>query len=221
MIRMEDRPRPYVSWLWRTPKRPSGASWWGERSVWVRHGFYWALAAGLLSLSVIDRSDGHTAPGSVDDVVPFAWFAAFLFTLPIVFLVFTLREWELVGATRTISRSLVLFAVLLGILGPVLHFTYQWGVHIDACRTVEGVEHCSGQSSQARILDLLLWHAANVVPVLDITDSMEWARPARSGDAVVGVSVIGVRLWVALGILGVVKRLWDRWDLSRSSGRPD
>jgi len=64
---------------------------------------------------------------------------------------------------------------------------------------------------------MLAWHAANVVPVLDITHSLEWHRPARSADAVVGAGILTIRLWVAIGILAVLKRLWDKWGPSGSS----
>jgi hypothetical protein len=84
-------------------------------------------------------------------------------------------------------------------------------VHIEACRTVDELEACQGQASPRQVLGLLAWHAANVVPVLDFTHSLEWQRPARSADAVVGASVLAVRLWVAIGILGVLRRLWDKW----------
>src|SRR5690349_7702766 len=38
-----------------------------------------------------------------------------------------------------------------------------------------------------------------------------------SANAVVGASILVVRLWVAIGILGVLKRLWDKWGSDRSS----
>jgi hypothetical protein len=52
---------------------------------------------------------------------------------------------------------------------------------------------------------------------LDITHSLEWQRPARSADAVVGASILAVRLWLAIGILAVLKRLWDKWGQAGSS----
>lgn len=57
---------------------------------------------------------------------------------------------------------------------------------------------------------MLAWHAANVVPVLDIPHSLEWHRPARSANAAVGASILALRLWVAIGVLAVLKRLWDK-----------
>ena len=57
---------------------------------------------------------------------------------------------------------------------------------------------------------MLAWHAANVVPVLDIPHSLEWPRPARSANAAVGASILALRLWVAIGVLAVLKRLWDK-----------
>jgi hypothetical protein len=64
---------------------------------------------------------------------------------------------------------------------------------------------------------MLAWHAANVVPVLDIPDAMGWPRPARAAHAVAGAGIIVVRLWVAIGLLGVFKRLWDKWGPGQSS----
>jgi hypothetical protein len=64
---------------------------------------------------------------------------------------------------------------------------------------------------------MLAWHAANVVPALDITHSLEWPCPARSADPIVGASILAVRLWVVIGILGVLKRLWDKWSPAGSS----
>jgi hypothetical protein len=88
---------------------------------------------------------------------------------------------------------------------------------IEACRTVGELETCQGQASPRQVLGMLAWHAANVVPVLDITNSLEWHRPARSANAVVGVSIFLIRLWVAIGILGVLKLLWDKWGPSGSN----
>jgi hypothetical protein len=126
-------------------------------------------------------------------------------------LVVTLRQWEQVGVAVTISRSLALFAGLLGFVAAVLFYARRWGVHIEACPTVGELETCQGQASPRQVLGMLAWHAANVVPALDITHSLEWTRPARSADPVVGASILAVRLWVAIGILGVLKRLWDKW----------
>jgi hypothetical protein len=64
---------------------------------------------------------------------------------------------------------------------------------------------------------MLAWHAANVVPVLDITNTLGWHRSARSTNAAVGASIFVIRLWVAIGILGVLKLLWDKWGPSASS----
>jgi hypothetical protein len=93
----------------------------------------------------------------------------------------------------------------------VSFYARRWGVHVEACRTAGELETCSGQASARRLLGLLAWHAANVVPVLDITDSLESQRPARSDHAAVGAAILLVRLWVAVGILAVLKRLWDKW----------
>jgi hypothetical protein len=213
---MEDPPPPYVSWMWRTSRRPSGVSWWGERSVWIRHFFYWAIALGVISLTVFDGTTG-AAPAQSGDVAFIVWFVVVFIAVAIMGLVSTLREWEQVGAARTTSRSLVLFTFLLGIVAIVLFYARRWGVHVEACRTVGELETCQGQASPQQVLGMLAWHAASVVPGLDITHSLEWQRPARSADAVVGASIIAVRLWVAIGILGVLKLVWDKWGPVRSS----
>jgi hypothetical protein len=150
-------------------------------------------------------------------VASLAWFVAVAGVLAIMGLVVTLLEWEQAGAARDISRSLVLFTFLLGFVAAVLFYARRWGVHIEACRTAGELETCQGQASAQQVLGLLAWHAANVVPVLDITHSLEWQRPARSADAVVGASILAVRLWVAIGILGVLKRMWDKWGPGGSS----
>ena len=122
----------------------------------------------------------------------------------------TLRKWEQLGAARTTSRCLVIFTCLLGFVAIVLFEARRWGVHIEACRTVGELETCRGQASPRQVLGMLAWHAANVVPVLDIPHSLEWHRPARSANAAVGASILALRLWVAIGVLAVLKRLWDK-----------
>jgi hypothetical protein len=62
-------------------------------------------------------------------------------------LVVTLRQWEQVGVAVTISRSLALFAGLLGFVAAVLFYARRWGVHIEACHTVGELETCQGQAS--------------------------------------------------------------------------
>jgi hypothetical protein len=204
-------PKPsFVSGLWRTTLRPSGVSWWGELPVWIRHPAYWAFALGVISLTAFDGTTS-AAPAHSSDVAFFVWLVVVVIVLAIMSLVSMLREWEQVGAARTTSRSLVLFTFLLGIVAALLFYARRWGVHIEACRTVGELETCQGQASPRQVLGMLAWHAANVVPVLDITHSLEWHRSARSANAVVGASILALRLWVAIGILAVLKRLWDRW----------
>ena len=48
------------------------------------------------------------------------WLVVVFIVLAIMGLVSMLREWEQVGAARTISRSLLLFTFLLGIAAAVL-----------------------------------------------------------------------------------------------------
>jgi hypothetical protein len=178
------------------------------------------IALGVICLTAFD---GSTAPGSAPSTSGaefFAWFG-WLVVVVILFaimgLVSTLRGWEQLGAARTTSRSLVLFTCLLGFVAVALFYARRWGVHIEACRTVGELETCGGPASPQQVLGMLVWHAANVVPVLDITNSLEWHRPARSADPIVGTSVIALRLWVAIGILGVLKRLWDKREQGGSS----
>jgi len=187
--------------------------WWHKRSAWTRHSVYWAIALVLIALVSIDRT---TAPASAqsDEVAFIAWFAwlvVVVILIAIAGLLSTLRKWEQLGAARTTSRCLVIFTCLLGFVAIVLFEARRWGVHIEACRTVGELETCRGQASPRQVLGMLAWHAANVVPVLDIPHSLEWHRPARSANAVVGASILALRLWVAIGILAVLKRLWDKW----------
>ena len=88
-----------------------------------------------------------------------------------------LRNWEQLGAAQTISRSLLIFTFLLGFLAWGLFEARRWGVHIEACRTVGELETCQGPASPRQVLGMLAWHAANAVPVLDITHSLEWPAP--------------------------------------------
>jgi hypothetical protein len=208
------QPAPDVSWLHRSQ---SGVSWWGARPAWLRHVVYWAIALALLSATAFDGSARDPPATDSGDVAVFILLIAVVLILAVLALVFTLREWEQVGAARTISRSLVLFTFLLGTVSICLNFARRWGVDIDACRTVGDQEVCRDRASPSQVLGMLSWHAANVVPVLAITDSLEWERPARSANGAVGASILAIRLWVAIGILGVIKRLWDRWGPVRSN----
>jgi|KBSMisStaDraftv2_1062788.scaffolds.fasta_scaffold711163_1 hypothetical protein len=116
------------------------------------------------------------------------------------------------GAARRGAEHFALpsdFTCLLSFVAIVLFEARRWG-RIETCRTVGELETCRGQASPRQVLGMLAWHAANVVPVLDIPHSLEWHRPARPADAVVGASILALRLWVAIGILAVLKRLWDK-----------
>jgi hypothetical protein len=181
-----------------------------ELPAWIRHVIYWVVALGVISLSAFDGSVHPANSFGVEELVfliaVFIGFSA----LVINKLEVTLREWDQVSVARTISRSLVAFTFALGIVAGVLVLNRRW-VHIEACRTVGGLETCRGPASPQQVLGMLAWHAANVVPVLDIPHSLEWQRPARSANAFVGASILVVRLWVAIGILVVLKRVWDRW----------
>jgi hypothetical protein len=148
---VEGSPPPFVSRLWRTARRPSGVSWWGERPAWIRHFAYWAVALGVISLTAFDETTGAVSAHS-SDVASLAWFVAVAGVLAIMGLVVTLLEWEQVGAARNISRSLVLFAFLLGFVAAVLFYARRWGVHIEACRTVGSWRPARGKHRHSRCL---------------------------------------------------------------------
>jgi len=207
-----------ISWLHQSG-RESGVSWWGERPIWARHATYWVVALGLLSLSLFDADAGPPIESN-DDLVTFVWIVMGVLAIAVAALIFTLREWNSVGLFRTVSRSLVLFAFILGFAASWLFFARGFGVEIEACRLLEGQETCRGQASPQQVLGMLGWQAADVVPVLQITESFGWDRPARSESSVVGSAVVIIRLWLAIGVLAIVKRIWDGWGATSSTLNP-
>jgi hypothetical protein len=180
---------------------------------------YWLLALLLLSATALDDEAGEI-PTTSDDLVALLWFVIGFFALAIVVLISMLREWENVGILRTVSRSLVLFTLVLAISAMALFYLRGSGVEIKGCRVVDQQEICSEQASPQQTVGMLAWHAAEVVPVLKITDSFGWERPARSEDVVAGAAIVMIRLWVAVGVLAIVKRVWDRWGPARSATEP-
>jgi hypothetical protein len=148
------------------------------------------------------------------------WFVAVVLVLAVMGLVFTLREWELVGVVRTLSRSLVLFLGMVGLAAIGLSYARHWGIEIQECTTRGGREVCGGMASPQHVLGMLAWQAANTVPVVNLTDSFECQRPARSDAAAVGATIVMVRLWVVIGLLGVIKRMWDKWGPTGSAHAP-
>jgi hypothetical protein len=159
--------------------RPRRKRSWKERPAWVRHSFYWAVAVIAIAITAFDT---NTAPAS-DDTNKVLLFVCFVFLVVLVGrvaikrLASLLREQEQVGVARTISRSLVVFTCLLGFTAVALVELRRWGLHVEACRTVGELETCQGPASARQILGMLAWHAANAVPVLDITHSLEWPAP--------------------------------------------
>jgi hypothetical protein len=211
MDRMSIKQEPFISWFHRSG-RPSGVSWWGERPLWVRHATYWAFALGLLALSVFDDETREisNANAALENL---AWIVILILVMAVVCFIYTLKEWEDVGVLRTLSRSLFLFTVLLGLGAIVLFYaSSRGGPEINACHVVESQEVCQSQASPREVLGMLAWYAADVVPVLDIPDSFAWERPARSESGLVGGTILLVRLWVAIGVLGIIKRIWDKWE---------
>jgi hypothetical protein len=203
---MGDSPQSSGSRPWRDTERPSGKSWWGGRPTWLKHLVYWAVALFLLVGPLADGEPAYANPSS--------WWVLVLFG--VVFIIdagaaifLVNRESEQVNAGEALSRSLLVFTFILGSLAI---FLFIAGVDIEPCRTVAGVETCQGQASPRQMLAMLAWHAANVVPALDITDVLEWSRPARSAQPVVAASILVVRLSVVIVILAVLKRLWDKWS---------
>jgi hypothetical protein len=215
---MAEAPEEHVSRLLRTIHTKSGVSWWGRRSVWTRHITYWCIALGLISLTAFDNT--REIPHDTDDIGVFAWFVAVVLVVGVMGLVFMIREWEKAGVARTLSRSLVLFLCMLGLAAMALFFARRWGVEIQECTTSAGEEVCDGPASPQQVLAMLAWQAANAVPALDLTDAFEWPRPARSDAVVVGATIVVLRLWVLIGVLGVIKRIWDRWGPIGSAHAP-
>lgn len=161
----------WVSRFHSTSHRVGGVSWWGERQIWLRHTVYWTIALALVALTAADG-----VPIEKDSDAPsMLWslyFLSVILILAIVSLVWTIREWEAAGFLRTTSRSLVLLAFVLGFTAAILTFASTWlGATIDECQSVEERLSCTEPASPRVILEMLAWHAANVVPVLALTDS--------------------------------------------------
>jgi hypothetical protein len=211
--------RQFISLLHYSSESPDGFSWWGRRPAWVRHTTYWIIALALLSVTVF-VDEAQDVATDVDLLTTASGYGLFIFLLiAVMALVATLTELDDVGIPRTISRSLVLLAMVLGLSALALSYLTGTGsVEITACRVEGEIEVCSGQASPRAHLGMLAWQAADVVPVLRITDSFEWERPARSDSLVAGAVIMMTRLWVAVGVLAIIKRLWDKWGPSRMEG---
>lgn len=205
--------REFTSYLHRSLHRESGLSWWGERPLWLRHAVYWLLSGGFFALLVLDDTPEVASEGA--DAAPLIWFGVAFLATAVPALGFTLWEWQTAGVLRTISRSLVLFVMLLAVAGALVSASHQLGVDVAQCRSTRNGEVCSGQASPRQIVGMLSWNALDVLPVLKMTESFDWERPARSESIVVRATVVIVRLWTAIGVLGVVKLLWDSWGLTK------
>ena len=105
---------------------PGGVIRRGMRTVWFRHAVCWVIALFVISVAAIDRTTAP-APAHSSDAASFAWVTTVIILFAIVGLVITLRQWEQVGAAVTISRSLALFAGLLGFVAAVLVYARRWG----------------------------------------------------------------------------------------------
>jgi hypothetical protein len=108
----------------------------------------------VLSATAFDGTP-NAVSARTSDAAHLAWSVTIGGVLAIMGLVFTLLEWEQIGAERNVSRSLVLFTFLLGFVAAVLFYARRWGVHIEACRTADELETCQGQASARQVLGLL------------------------------------------------------------------
>ncbi len=198
--------------------------WQRKRKTYARHIGYWLIAGGLIAWAATNWNPLFSVgngPHSRDWDFLWAWsIALIVIVLAVAGLVATVRGLDGVGWKRTVSRSAVLIAFALGVAAVTLFQSYRMGVHIESCAMVGNKEHCGGYASERHVFGMLAWQGANVVPVLDIPKSTGWSRPARSSDPVVVTIILLVRLWVAIGLLAVIKRLWDKWSAGPSSQPP-
>lgn len=209
---------PEHSWF-HGSDHPSGVSWWGRRPVWLRHVGYWLVVIGLLTPSLVG-SEPLRRPDNPGENSPevAAAVAAMTLLMASALLIAMLRELADVGLARAVDRALLLFGFVLGVTALLLAFLARdLGVGIAACRVVGSGEACAGPATSRDVLELLSWHAARTVPVLELTDSFDWERPARSDHPLVGVGIVFVRLWIAVGVISVVQTLWSH----RRPDRPD
>jgi hypothetical protein len=193
-----------------------------------RHGFYWGLAVAFVALALSNVNLLSFWPVTAKpahrnwDFILFWSIAGIVVFLAVVGLVVTVRELNHVGWRRTASRSVVLIAIALGVAAVVLYQAQRMGVHIQSCYMdlQHKKEVCTPLSSERHVFGMLAWHGSNVVPVLDIPKSLGWTRPARSSSRTVLLIILAVRLWVAIGLLAVIKRLWDKWSGVTPSAQP-
>jgi hypothetical protein len=185
--------------------------WWAEHEPWWhRHIVYWAIAVVFFCLSFFNMITHEYHPWKIAGVLPgvvlFVYVGAILVGIALVS-----RESARLTVPRTLSRSGVFTALVLTALAGFLAIaTHGWPVDIQACHMAPKGQICGGNASPQDVLGMLAWHAANVVPALDIT-GLGWSRPARSTQFLVGASIVAVRLCVAIGLLAVAKRLWDKF----------
>jgi len=196
-------------------------SWWAKwEPWWRRHIVYWAIAVLFFCISFFNfgviTHEWHPwgIAGGLPVVVLFVYVVAILVGLALVS-----RESGRLTVPRTLSRSGVFTALVLTALAGFLAIaTHGWPVDILACHMAPKGQTCGGHASPRDVLGMLAWHAANVVPALDIT-GLGWSRPARSTQFLVGASIVAVRLCVAIGLLAVAKRLWDKF-VGATTGQP-
>ncbi len=186
----------YVSWMHQAGSRPSGVSWWGERADGVRHLVYWAVAAAIVAISVVDDSSIN-ADGDRSYQVA-AVITSFFGLMIVVGAIVILRETNWLPAWRTLSRLAVTLTVLIGVLAAVLHV-------LEA-----DIEPTAGNLTPRLIVEYLTWNVADAVPALDVPESFGWDRPAQSADAFVGVAIVLARAFVVFIVLVSVKKLWER-----------
>jgi hypothetical protein len=198
---------------------------WREWKPYIRHICYWVVAGGFIAWAATNWNP-LSSVGNGPHSRGWDAFSAWLIAGVVVFLAVRVLVVTVRGSggapihwARTVSRSLVFITFALGIAAVTLFQAQLMGVPIESCHMAGKHEHCEPYASERHVLGMLAWQGANVVPALDIPKSTGWSRPARSSNFIVVVTILLIRLWVAIGLLAVIKRLWDRWSAG-SSSRP-
>jgi hypothetical protein len=139
--------------------------------------------------------------------------AAALAVCALIGLVWTVWFWAgLVLSTRRLVIRDLGFVVLTWAAG-----LWWWTVFVDRLSQAE-VLHFTNRVALGRIAAFFSWQLVDLVPLVDVDETLTWNAPLHYEQALVGICVLAYDAFVVLPIIALVRRVWRQ--RSRADDEP-
>jgi len=113
-----------------------------------------------------------------------------------------------IGAAASFLFPIALFINVLVLFALATSYLVAWGV----------ASFAQDQPSNARVVAFYCWHFLDLVPLIDVPQTLHWSRPLTYPDWRIGLLVLGFELTGVLPVIALIRVFWRLRTTGESDG---